>query len=306
MSRNRLFFTGITLFFLVGAGVAWVLSNQGIIQNSWAPPLGIAFSVLSVLVAFVQWTLPLPSTETKASAPSTESGYAQEVLYKQIYDRLTEGNGALVVYEKRKHIGENICVKSYSSHDEKEANIVERTANGLPLFAAVFLNLKPDEYYVHRVAMYHSKDVTVYSGEIAELDWRRDIEKEEKEEKKQRRILTALRVNSSFIGLGGVLFLTHRYMMIPYLDIAGIIGIGLGVVNLLSIFFMSWLGWLETDEFVIYPVGRSSLFVAELGGALFIAHRSLLVPYLDIAGIILMALGGLIFVIGFLAFVIDS
>src|ERR1700730_8576595 len=135
MSRNRLFFTGITLFFLIGAGIAWILSNQGIIQNSWASPLGTAFSVLGVLVAFVQWTLPLPSSETKASAPSTESGYAQGALYKQIYDRLTEENGALVVYEKRRHVGENISgepysnLASYSSKDKKEANIIERTAN---------------------------------------------------------------------------------------------------------------------------------------------------------------------------------
>ena len=187
--------------------------------------------------------------------PSAESGYAQGALYKQIYDRLTEENGALVVYEKRKHVGENISVKPYSSpgsyssndKDKKEANIVERTANGQPLFAAVFLNLKPGEYHVYGAILNNSEYVTVHPGEIAELDWRRDIEEEEKEAKKQKRTLTALRLNSFFIALGGVLFLAHRYLQIPYLDIVGIVAAGLGVVNLLSFFFLSWLGFLEKD-----------------------------------------------------------
>jgi hypothetical protein len=115
MFRGRLFFTGIALFLLVGAGVAWVLSNQGILQNSWASPFGIAFSVLGVLFTFVQWTLPLPSSETKVSVPSAESGDAQGMLYKQMYDRLTEENGALIIYEKRKNAGKNIRISSYSS-----------------------------------------------------------------------------------------------------------------------------------------------------------------------------------------------
>ena len=42
--------------------------------------------------------------------------------------------------------------------------------------------------------------------------------------------------------------------------------------------------------------------MTELGGAMFIAHKYLLIPYVDIAGIILMALGGFFFVLGLIAF----
>lgn len=297
MSRSRLFFTGIILLFLLGAGAAWILSSQGIIQNSWASPLGTTFSVLGVLVAFVQWTLPLPSSETKASVPSAESGYAQEILLKRIYDQLTEANGALIVYEKRKHVGKNIRVSpdsSSSSDDDKEVNIVERTANGQPLFAAVFLNLKPDRYRVSEIWSYSRESITVHPGEIAELDWRRDIEKEEKETRKQQRTLTALRLNSLLIAGGGVLFFAHRYMMIPYLDIVGIVGAGLGVVNLLSVFFLGWLGFFEKDTRDYYTI-RVYLFLTELGAALFLVHRYLRVPYLDIVGIIFMAYCGICF-----------
>ena len=113
MSRTRLFFTGIALFLLIGVGVIWILSNQGTIQNSWAPSFGITFSVLGVLVAFAQWLLPLSSSETKISVTSAESSQAQGILLKQIHDRLTGENGVLVVYEKKKNVGKNIRVSHH-------------------------------------------------------------------------------------------------------------------------------------------------------------------------------------------------
>ena len=75
--------------------------------------------------------------------------------------------------------------------------------------------------------------------------------------------------------------------MISNLDSIGIIAIGLGAINLLSLFFMNWLGWLEVDHFL----KRLFIFTIELGGVLFIAHRYISIPYLDIAGIVILALG---------------
>lgn len=124
-------------------------------------------------------------------------------------------------------------------------------------------------------------------GQIIELDWRRDLNKEKKEAEQQQRFLIDLRVSSFIIGLGGVLFLVHKYLMISNLDSIGIIAIGLGAINLLSLFFMNWLGWLEVDHFL----KRLFIFTIELGGVLFIAHRYISIPYLDIAGIVILALG---------------
>ena len=68
------------------------------------------------------------------------------------------------------------------------------------------------------------------------------------------------------IGLGGVLFLVHRYMMLPYFDIAGVVLMSLGVVNLLSSLALDWLGWLQSTSC------RLSVFVLELGGVVFLLY----------------------------------
>ena len=239
MSRSRLFFTCITIFLLVGAGTAWILSNQGVIPNSWSSPLGTTFSILGVLFAFFQWMIPLPAAETKAPVTSSGSNQAQETFLKQIYDRISQGNGALVIYEKGDNVGKDIELRirrknsygvygwdSGSEHHSK-ANIVERFINGSSLIAAVFPDLTPD-YYEVRSPTFDLVDVTVLPGQVAEIDWRKDRRKEERRQMRQ----TGLRTDSFIIGLGGVVFLMHKYLMIPYLDIAGIILIGLGTLSL--------------------------------------------------------------------------
>lgn len=302
MSRIRLIFTGIILLFLIGSGTAWVLSNQGIFQSSWAPSLGIAFSVLGVLVAFVQWTIPLPTSDPKTSTESAKSSHAREIFFKQIQDRLTGGTGALVVYVKGDNVGKNIS----ASHGSKErfeqvkANIVERMVNGYPLFAAVFPGLKPDTYFVSGPNG-DSASITVFSEQTAEVDWRKNIGWEEqsrleKKAKQRKKSQAALRVRSVMIGLGGVFFLVHRFMMFPYFDAIGIILMSWGVVNLLSSSILDWLGWLQGDD---GNLTRFGLLVAELGGVFFFAHKYIAIPYLDIAGIVLMILGA-IWLIGWL------
>ncbi len=296
MSRIRLFFTGLTICLLVGAGAAWILSNEGIISNSWAPTLGTAFSVLGVVVAFFQWTVPLPSSDPKASALSVKSGHIQEIFVKQVYDRLTAGNGALIVYTRGENIGENIRA------DSNQANIVERIVDGRPLVAAVFPSLKPDNYFVSGPE--HSELITVPSGGVAEVDWRRNTKKEKEKAKQRQRTQAALRLRAVMIGLGGVLFLVHSYLQVPYLDIAGIILMGQGVVNLLSSLILDWLGWLQDDD--AGAAGRTGIFMLELGGVLYLVHRYLMAPYLDIAGFIVGGLGVVVLIITIIITIVDG
>jgi hypothetical protein len=307
MSGIRLFFTGTIIVLLIGAGVAWVLSNQGIIPNVWAPSLGTTFSVLGVVVAFVQWTLPLPSSDTKASALSVKSGRIQEIFVKQIYDRLAEGTGSLIVYAKRENIGENIEAVHDSPNPKRlyetlGASIVERIVDGRPLAAAVFPNLKPDTYRVRGLG--NSEDITVSPGGVSEVDWRRNSRQEKEKAKQQQRSQAGLRLRAVMIGLGGVLFLVHSYLQVPYLDIAGIILMGQGVVNLLSSLILDWLGWLQDDD--AGAAGRTGIFMLELGGVLYLVHRYLMAPYLDIAGFIVGGLGVVVLIITIIITIVDG
>lgn len=300
MSRIRLFFTGFTLFFLVIAGAAWGLSNGGIIiQNSWAPFLGTAFSVLGVLIAFIQWLVPLPSSDPTPSTESAKSSHAREIFRKRIYDELSRGTGAIVIYENKDNKGENISASFNGQY--LGANIVERIVKGYPIFAAVFPGLNPGTYGI-RSPSYRHEQITVFSGQVSEVDWRQkqlsSYEKEEQEENRQKS-QTVLRILLVMIGLGGVLFLIHRYwLMIPNFDTVGIILMNLGVVSMLSSLVLDWLGWFQGDA--VYSI-RPSVFGVELGGILFLAHRYMSISYLDIIGIILMVLAGIWLIIGIIA-----
>lgn len=288
MSRIRPVLTAIILVLLIGAGAAWILSNDGVFQNAWAPSLGAAFSVLGVLVAFVQWSVPLPSSETRPTADSAKSSQARGIYIKQIYERLAQGYGALVIYEKSHNVGENVSASHRNGEktESVKANIVEQVVNDYPLYAAVFPHLRPDNYSIHGPDTFET--ITVFPGQVAEVDWRR-VKKYnyevEREEKQRKRATSLLRAKTVLIGLGGVLFLAHRFLLIPSLDTVGISCMALGVMNLLSSSVLDWLGWLKNDGF------RVSVFVMELGAVLFFVHRYALIPYLDIAGIIVMALG---------------
>lgn len=285
MTRIRLVFTGITLFFLIGAGAAWILSTQSIISNAWATSLGATFSILGVVVAFFQWVLPLPSSDAKTPAVAGKSSYIQEIFRQQISDQLAAGHGALIVYEKRGNVGKNIHA------DINQANIVERTIDGHPLVAAVFRNLEPGNYHVRQEhypaydLRNKSKTITVPSGDAAEVDWRENRTNQEIETK-QKRLRFDLRLNSFFIGLGGIGFIVQQYLSTPYpLDIIGRILIGLGIVNLLASFVLDWFSW-RAGMYL-----RISIFLFELAGGVFLAHRYTTLPYLNQIEIILIGLG---------------
>lgn len=294
MSRIRLVFTGITLLFLVGAGAAWVLSNQRIIPNTWAPPLGTTFSVLGVVVAFFQWVLPLPSSETKPTEDSAKSSRARGIYNKQIYERLAQGYGALVIYEKSLNVGKNVTASHSDGNktERVEANVVEQMVNDYPLCTAVFPHLRPDTYFIYGTGS--SEHITVFPGQVAEVDWRKAKTygyEEERKEKQRKKATSLFRAKTVMIGLGGVLFLAHTFMLIPYLDIVGVSLTVLGVVNIVTSFVLDWLDWLKDDAFRVF------VFWIELGAVLFFVHRYTLIPYLDIAGIVVMALGLLLLII---------
>jgi len=230
MSRGRLFFTVTTILLLLGTGAFWILSNENIIQNSWSLPLGTGFGILGVLVGFCQWALPFPSVEAKTPADIAASE-AQESFIKQIYDRLTEGNGAVIIYEKMTHIGQDVELKvkrkiisGYEKNWEEHsrANVVERTVNGRSLVAAVFPDLKPGTYQKK-----WGEEITVLPRQVTEIDLRGQSEKAEK----RQSLFTSLRWASVAIGVGGSLFLASRYSTNVSVN-QYLLGYGLGLMGL--------------------------------------------------------------------------
>lgn len=291
--RNRIIFTIVTLLILVGVGAAYFyFSDMGLIPDSWVAPLGATEGVLAILLTVGQYLVPLPSSDAKLSASSTENSYIQGVFIKSIEDRLIAGNAAVVVYEKRRNIGEDVSL-GYGSGNK--ASIVERIVNGHPLVAAVLSNVKPGSYYM-RGPDGSNKHIELKPGDIYEIDWSQNRNKSEKSEsyedgkkrkKIQKRRSIDLRANALLVGSGGLSLTIQVYFQTPYhLDVVGILLAGLGIVNLLFSFFLDWFDWRKAGYL------RLSVFLIGAGGGIYLAQRYIQTPYhLDIVGIIIVGLG---------------
>jgi len=93
---------------------------------------------------------------------------------------LTPQTGALVVYGRRDMRGKKVDIWTGNLSNLKtfSANMVEREINGQRVFAAVFPRLPAGDYDIkedfswHLIRRNFESEVTVFPGEVAEVDWR--------------------------------------------------------------------------------------------------------------------------------------
>lgn len=101
------------------------------------------------------------------------SYYFRRVEIEGTNFNLSEESGALVVYCKSVDKGYSVKVwERYKKPGlaDATANVVERKVDGEKTYVAVFPRLKPETYHIELLAK--SDYVTVFPGEVAEVDWR--------------------------------------------------------------------------------------------------------------------------------------
>ena len=292
--RNRIIFTVVILTILVGIGAAYFyFSDLGLIPNSFVAPIGATEGILAIFLTAGQWLVPIPTSDAKSSSLPADTGYVQEIFRKPIYDRLLQGKGAVIVYEKKSNVGKTIKLDY-----RNEERIVKQIVNGYPVIAAVFPNVEPDTYYIRGLGK--SERIELHAGEVRERHWDQDQGKNKKagsgkEETIQKRRAVDLRANSLLVGFGGLSLIAQMYFQTPYrLDIVGIFLAGLGIVNLLFSFFLDWLDWRKAGHL------RLSMFLIGVGGGIYLAQKYNVTPYhltivgysLDTLGFSVMSLGG--------------
>lgn len=61
------------IFVALGAGILWVMNAQNMIQGPWASLFTVAFVILGVMFAFLQWFFPRSPIESKTSIYTSET-----------------------------------------------------------------------------------------------------------------------------------------------------------------------------------------------------------------------------------------
>lgn len=83
-----------------------------------------------------------------------------------------EDIGALIIYTREELRGREIEVSPKGNHARRiHTAVLERRANGRPLFAALFLALPAGDYTIWGNAK-NADEVTIVGGAVAEVDWR--------------------------------------------------------------------------------------------------------------------------------------
>ncbi|GAC1380248.1 MAG: hypothetical protein NVSMB33_06140 [Ktedonobacteraceae bacterium] len=81
-----------------------------------------------------------------------------------------EDVGALVIYTREELRGQQIDVSPKGNDWQKtHTDVLERRANGRPVFAALFLSLRAGDYTIWSNPI---SEVTIIGGQVAEVDWR--------------------------------------------------------------------------------------------------------------------------------------
>lgn len=81
--------------------------------------------------------------------------------------------GALIIYSRHELCGRQIDVSPKARPWQRvHTDVLERRANGRPVFAALFLALPADDYLIWGNNLQPVGEVVIAGGQVAEIDWR--------------------------------------------------------------------------------------------------------------------------------------
>src|SRR6266567_524534 len=172
--RKRLVFTGLAVMFLIGVAAIWIANIGSVLSGVF----GIVFTLLSMLIAFLQWH-PQPRLEAQMQVGGmAASEQNQQQFYEQIEGVALEVNkrkGALIVYTRKDLRGSTINL-SFGFHDDNPkpdlaSGILGRKRRGNTVYVAVFSSLEPGNYTVHTDSQQFMTKVSILPRRVEEVDW---------------------------------------------------------------------------------------------------------------------------------------
>ena len=171
---NRLIFISLAIVFLAGVAAIWV-ANLGSVL---AGVLGIVFTLLGILIAFIQWR-PQPLLAAQVQTREIVANEQGQQFYEQIEGMTLEVNkrkGVLIVYTRKDLRGSSINL-SFGFHNSNPkvdlaSSVIGRKRKGSTVYIAVFSLLEPGNYTVHTDSQEFVIKVSILPGMVVEVDWR--------------------------------------------------------------------------------------------------------------------------------------
>jgi len=167
-NRRYLYILIVTLLLIAGGAAMWILNIEDLIKGPWSNIMGVFFTVVGTIFAFLQWYEQVISTALTQGVGSQTN--------QSVNLSVNQQKGALIIYTKKRLRGTNVHLfrgfDAPKSHADLATSIIKRTVHGRCAFVGVFPDLEPGNYRVlvkdscGRVA-----GATVYANEIAEIDW---------------------------------------------------------------------------------------------------------------------------------------
>ena len=97
---------------------------------------------------------------------------ASDRVHAEVVLDIGDGVGALIIYTRPELLGKEIEVSQGDEGRRVHTEVLERRINNRPVFAAVFASLAEGHYRIWGFDPKPVNDVTIASGEVAEVDWR--------------------------------------------------------------------------------------------------------------------------------------
>ena len=169
------------LALLVGA-LLWILNIVSIVPGPWSTILGAIFTVISAVLGLLQWQAQ-SSPEVISPSLHPLDQQALSVSLTEIPLGITKRKGALIVKVKKKYLGATLYLyRGFSSTPlatEMVSNVIEREIDRSSMFIGVFHKLESGNYTVYLHDPTKGAPVTIYAGQLSEIDWRyRDLDSE--------------------------------------------------------------------------------------------------------------------------------
>lgn len=180
--RKRFPLILLCLVLLFGTLLLWILNLENIVSGPWAAILSALYTIVSILVAFLQWLMPRPHSP---GLPSS-SMRGQVTLFNSPSSLgVSKRRGALIVKTRKNVLGTTIHLCSgFTSTPfttEIAANVSRYKSEEGIVFGALFPALEPGNYTVFLQTSPLSAFVTIRAGKIADVDWHcRDIKRHQK------------------------------------------------------------------------------------------------------------------------------
>jgi hypothetical protein len=141
--------------------------------------LGIVFTLLGVLIAFLQWQ---PQSRFEVQAQTRGVSFDKQgglCFYEQIEGMapgISKIKGAIVVYTNKDLRGSTVNL-SFGFHSstpkvDVASSVIGRKRNRSTIYLTVFSSLEPGNYTIYTDSQEFVTRVSVLSGRVAEVDWR--------------------------------------------------------------------------------------------------------------------------------------